>query len=164
MGVRIRPAVLKDAESYRQCWDSVAKERRYIIEFEAPPLAEVRAILRHNLRKKNPMVVAVDEGRVVGWASVNRFERRALSHVGDFGMSLLPEYRDMGLGTKLMVRVLKMCRGKFDSVFLAVLWKNRRARRLYQKMGFQPRGRIKKYVKMAYGFDDVLDMQKQLRG
>lgn len=164
MAVKIRPAVLKDAASYRRCWDIVAKERRYIIEYEAPPLSEVRAILRHNLRKENPFVVAVDGERVVGWASVCRFERAAVSHVGDFGMGLLPEYRDKGLGTKLMARVLRMCRGKFDSVFLGVLWKNKRARKLYEKMGFEPRGRIKRYVKLAYGFDDLLDMQKQLRG
>lgn len=164
MAVKIRPIVLKDAASYRQCWDAVAKERRYIIEYEAPPLSEVRAIVREKLRRKDPMFVAVDDGRVVGWAAASPFDRPAISHVGDFGMSLLPAYRGMGLGTKLMAAVLKKCRGKFDSLFLCVLWKNKRARRLYEKMGFEPCGRIKRYVKLAYGFDDLLDMQKQMRG
>lgn len=69
----------------------------------------------------------------------------------------------MGLGTKLMAAVLKMVRGKLDSVIATVLWKNKRARNPFEKMGFETRVRIKRFAKMAYGFDDVLVMQRRLR-
>ena len=164
MAVKIRPLVLGDAASYRRCWDAVAKERRYITEQKAPPLSETRAQLRQNLRMKNPILVAVDGERVVGWAAVYRRGLPSLSHGGNFGISLLPAYREMGLGTKLTARVLKMSRGKFDSVFLEVFGKNKRARKLYEKMGFKPCGQIKNYVKgLVYGSDDALLMQKQMR-
>lgn len=164
MAVKIRPIALKDVASYRRCWDVVAKERLYITEDKAPPLSEVRAQVRGDLRKKNPFLVAVDGARVVGWAAVYRFDMPSLSHNAKFGMSVLPEYRETGLGTKLMAKLLKMSRGKFHVLYLEVFWKNKRARRLYEKMGFERCGRIKGCVKgLAYGSDDALLMQKLMR-
>lgn len=52
MAVEIRPIVLKDAASYRRCWDAVAKEHLYLIEYKAPPLSEVRAQVHKNLRDR----------------------------------------------------------------------------------------------------------------
>lgn len=164
MAVEIRPIILKDAASYRRCWDAVAKERLYLTEQKAPPLSEVGAQVRKNIRTKTPFLVAVDGERVVGFAAVYRFGLPSLSHNVRFGIGLLPEFRDMGLGTRLMAGLLKMCRGKFDFLYLEVFGKNQRARKLYEKMGFKTCGRIKKYVKgLAYGFDDALLMQKQMR-
>jgi ribosomal protein S18 acetylase RimI-like enzyme len=161
--LKIRPIALKDAESYRRCWDAVAKERRYVTEHKAPPLSEARAQLRQTLREKNPFLVAVDGKRVVGWAAVFRFGLPSLSHNGKFGIALLPKYRDMGLGTKLLAAILKMARGKFRVLTLEVFGKNRRAQKLYRKIGFETCGRIKTYVKgLAYGSDDALLMQRQM--
>src|SRR5262249_31931594 len=115
MAVEIRPIALKDAASYRRCWHAVAQERQYIYEDKAPPLAEVRKRLRKSLRKKTPFLVAVDGERVVGWAAVFRPGLPSLSHNGDFGIMLLPDYRGAGLGKKLTTGVLKMSRGKYDS-------------------------------------------------
>jgi ribosomal protein S18 acetylase RimI-like enzyme len=163
MAIKIRPIVLSDAASYRRCWDAVAKERLYITERKAPPLSEVLAQFRKCLRDKIPFLVAMDDERVVGFAAVYRRGLPSVSHGGNVGIALLPEYREMGLGTKLMAGLLKVSRGKFDSVFLEVFGKNKRAQKLYRKMGFKPCGRIKNYVKgLAYGFDDALLMQKQM--
>ena len=106
MAVKIRPIVLGDAASLRQCWDAVAKERRYMLWYEAPPLSQVRANLRKSLRKRTPFRVAVDGERVVGWAAVFSPHWPTLSHNGDLMVSLLPDYRRMGLGTKLARSVL----------------------------------------------------------
>lgn len=164
MTVKIRPVVLKDAASYRRCWDLVAKERLYLTERKAPPLSQVRTQVRQNLREKTPFLVAVDEGRAVGFAAVYRFGLPSLSHNVRFGIGLLPAYRGMGLGTKMTAELLKMSRGKFDYVYLEVFGKNKRAQKLYRKMGFERCGRIKNYVKgLAYGSDDGLLMQKHVR-
>lgn len=164
MAVKVRPVVLKDAASFRRCWDAVAKERRYIYSYEAPSLPKVRAHLRENLRKKNPILVAVDGERVVGWAVVFRADVPSLSHNGHLAMSLHAEYRGIGLGTELATRILKVSQGKFDSVTCCFFSKNKPARRLSRKMGFALCGREKKFGRLAYGFDDQLIMQKQLRG
>jgi len=162
MAVKIRPIVLKDAAGYRQCWDAVAKERRYLYVYEAPPLSEVRTNLRKSLRRKTPFLVAEDGERVVGWAAVFSSGWPPYKNCGHLGMSIHPEHRGMGLGTKLAARVLKMSHGKFDSVFLTVFGKNKPARKLAKKMQFELCGGIRKGVKLAYGLDDVLIMQKQM--
>jgi RimJ/RimL family protein N-acetyltransferase len=115
------------------------------------------------LRKKTPFLVAVDEERVIGWASMVSSDAPSLRHNGIFGIGLLPEYRGLGLGTKLMAGVLKLSRGRFDSLILDVFGKNKRAQKLYKNMGFKPCGRITRHVKLAYGFDDVVIMEKRLR-
>lgn len=164
MAVKIRPITLKDAASYRRCWDLVAKERLYLTEQKAPPLSQVRAQVGNSLREKTPFLVAVDKEQVVGFAALYRFGLPSLRHNARFGIGLLPEYRDAGLGTKLMKRLLKTSRGKFHVVYLEVFGKNTRARRLYRKMGFETCGRIKRYVKgLVYGSDDGVLMQKLLQ-
>ncbi len=164
MTVKIRSATQKDVASYRQCIDAIAKERRYFFEYEASPLAEFRALIRETLRKKAPFLIAVDGERVVGFASVLLYGLPSLSHNARIGIGILPEYRDIGLGTKLTAGVLKMARGKFDFLFLEVFAKNKRARKLYMNLGFEVCGRIKKNVKgLVYGYDDVVLMQKQMR-
>src|SRR4051812_40651140 len=163
MVVKIRPIVLKDAASYRRCYDAIAQERRYFPEHEALPLSEVRADLRKCSRQNNPFMVAVDGERVVGFAVVYRFDLPSMAHNGRLGIGLLPAYRDIGLGTKLMAGLLKMSQGKFDFLYLDVLGKNKRAQELYKKMGFKTGGRIKKNVQgLAYGLDDIVFMQKQM--
>jgi ribosomal protein S18 acetylase RimI-like enzyme len=162
MPAKIRAARLKDAAGYSRCFQAIANENRYGFELGAMPLAKGRAQMRNNLRKKVPFLVAVDGQRVVGWAAVYSSGMPSTVHCVDLGMGLLPEYREKGLGTKLLAGILRMCRGKFDSVFLTVIRKNQRARKLYRRMGFEPRGGIKNAVKTAYGTDDLLFMQKQL--
>ncbi len=162
MAVEIRPIVLEDAASYRRCWDAIAKERRYLTEYIAPPLAEVQSAFRHYLRTKIPFLVAVDGARVVGFAVVYRPDLPSRRHLGDFGMGLLPQYRELGLGTKLITGVLKLSLGKFESVVLTVFRKNKRAINLYEKMGFKPDSGLKKFMKLADGFDDLIYMQKQI--
>lgn len=164
MAVEIRPVVLGDAACLRQCWNAVAQERRYIVEYEAPPLSKLRMALRRSLRKKKPFFVVADEERVVAWAVVDRAGIPSLSHNGHLMMMVHPEYRGAGLGTKLAAKVLKACRGKFDSVTFCFFSKNKPARKLSRKMGFAQCGREKKFGKLAYGFDDQIVMQKQLRG
>jgi ribosomal protein S18 acetylase RimI-like enzyme len=163
MAVEIRPVVIGDAASYRRCWDAVAKERRYLVEYKAAPLSDVRKSLRASLRRKTSFLVAVDGDRVVGWAAVFSGGWPPNKDSGHFEIGLLRAYRRMGLGTKLAAKILKMSRLKFDSIFCTVLRENVGARKLSKKMGFKLCGTIARGVKLAYGFDDLLVMQKRLR-
>ncbi len=105
----------------------------------------------------------MDEGRVVGFAAVYSSDLPSLKRTGNLGMFLLPEYRRLGLGTRLLAGVLKLSRGRFDSVMLDVFAKNKIAQKLYRKMGFVLCGRMKQIVQgLAYGYDDLLIMQKQI--
>lgn len=163
MTVKIRPITLKDSASYWQCRKALAKELRYSIEYKVP-LARERAHLRKRLRKKTPFLVGVDDARVIGAAFVFRQGFPSQDHLGDLGLFILPEYRGKGLEAKLVAGVLKMSQGKFESVTWWFVGKNRPARALAKKLGFERAAWLRKAVKMAYGFDDLLIMQKRMHG
>ncbi len=163
MALKIRPIILKDAASFRQCVGAVAAERRYLAFYGPFPYLQVKAFLRRMLHEKNPSLVVTDGDRIVGWADVTRVNAWTSSHVGTLGMGLLPEYRGKGLGKKLLAGVLKLANTKFDQVDLTVYRQNKRARNLYKKAGFAWCGTKKGAAKLSYGIDDVLIMQKHLR-
>lgn len=163
MAVKIRAGALADAASYRQCFNAVAGERRYFAVYKASPLPLIRANLRKRLRKKIPFLVAVDGERVVGWAATFRPDIPSLSHSGDLVVGVLPEYRGMGLGTKLAAGILKAARSTFDSVIFCFVATCKPARKLSKRLGFEVCGREKNRLKLAHGFDDQLITQKRLR-
>lgn len=163
MAVKIRPIVLQDAASYSQCFNAVAKEGRHFAVFKGSPLATVRANLRKRIRKKVPFLVAVDGHRVVGWAAVFRPDTPSLSHNGDLILGVLSEYRGLGLGTKLGARILKAARGKFETLLFSFFDKNKAARKLSKRLGFELCGRERNFVKFAHGFDDQVITQMMLR-
>lgn len=159
MPVKIRPVILKDAPSLRTCVGVVAKERRYLSFFGPFPLSQVKKYLQRCLRAELPFFVAVDGGQVVGWADIVD-SGGASAHVGTLGMGLLPDYRSKGLGKKLLSKVLKRVSTKFEQVELSVYRRNKAARSLYIAAGFKLCGAKKKAAKLAYGYEDVLYMQK----
>ena len=91
------------------------------------------------LAKRGELVEA--QAREVLKGIMARADVPALSHGGDLLVMLLPEYRRMDLGTKLAAGVLKVCRGKFDSVLFCFFGKNKPARKLSKKLGFELCGR-----------------------
>ena len=50
--------------------DEVAREKRYLAMLQAPPREQTYAFLRESLSIRNPHVVALLDGEVVGWCDV----------------------------------------------------------------------------------------------
>jgi L-amino acid N-acyltransferase YncA len=162
MAVKIRPVALKDAANFRRCYAAIAKEGQYIFPPKTPSLAFLRADLRNLLRTKTTFLVAVDGQQIVGWVIVGRPGTPSLSHCGDVKLFLLLRYKGTGVDAELVTRALKMSRGKFESLLFYCFRKDEHARKLGAKLGFMLRGHESKFAKLAYGFDDLLIMQRHL--
>jgi hypothetical protein len=67
--VRIAPIRVEHVDGYQRALDSVARERRCLALLEAPPEAECRRFIEHNLVNANPMMVAL--------ADLNEYRPRA---------------------------------------------------------------------------------------
>ena len=52
---------------FRAALDEVARERRFLIFLEAPPLEEVARFVRHNIKKGHAAFAALDADEVIGW-------------------------------------------------------------------------------------------------
>jgi len=88
-------------------------------------------------------VCAVDDGEVVGiaWSRLLDAEPHGYGYVGqgvpEVGWAILPEYRNQGIGTKLIEALLDaIAKQGFDQVSLSVL-KSNPAARLYRRIGFK---------------------------
>lgn len=85
-------------------------------------------------------LVAKEDGKIVGTASLNRLPRR-MCRRGDFSISVLKEYWNRGIGGQLMERVLEFARAHdFSIMDLQVRSDNASAIHLYKKFGFQKIG------------------------
>ena len=137
----IRPIELDDIEGFRETLDAVARERRYLLTLEAPPMERVEAFVKNNVERGYPQYVAEDDGRIIGWADFIPFVRESLAHTSQLGMGVLKEFRGKGIGDQLLRRVVT---GAIDRgsvrLELEVFSNNLAAISLYRKHGFEYEG------------------------
>jgi RimJ/RimL family protein N-acetyltransferase len=169
--IRIVPASLELIESYRQCVDCVARERKWLAIVKAFPLEDTRQFVAKNIRENNPAFFAVEtplnshqskharSARVVGWADTRRPEAVGGRHRAELGMGVHPEYRRRGLGTRLLQAVIDATKAAGClRLELSVYTTNPAAHALYRKLGFVEEGRMIKGRYIDGQFDDVIRM------
>ena len=85
------------------------------------------------------------------------------SHVGSFGMGLAPEWRGMGLGTRLMEAVIDEAErylADLRMIQLDVFSNNERGIRLYRRLGFTEYGRFPEAVHHRGDYVDLISMYR----
>jgi putative acetyltransferase len=138
----IRQIQLCDANSFRACLDSVARERKYLAQVESQPLEKINGFVAQSVEQDAAQYVAVVEEQVVGWCDVFAHWAYALKHVGTLGMGVKAEYRGQGLGRALLLRTLEHAlKNEIYRITLEAREDNDRAIRLYEQVGFKHEGR-----------------------
>lgn len=83
------------------------------------------------------MLLARENGKIVGVSSLNRLPRR-MSHRGDFGVSVAKSHWNRGIGSRLLEHILAFAKENgFEIIELQVRADNAAAIHLYEKYGFQ---------------------------
>jgi RimJ/RimL family protein N-acetyltransferase len=149
----------KHIESYYECLDSVARERRYLAFVKAPPKESVREYVLSNIEKETPQFVAMKENEVIGWCDITPMGREGFRHCGELGMGVRNGFRRMGVGTRLVDQTIQKTKEQgIERVELEVFGSNIPAIRLYEKMGFTVEGVKKKARKLDGIYDDLVVM------
>ena len=155
----VRAIRVSDASSFRECLDSVARERRYLAQLEAPPLARMQEFVAGNIDSNAIQYVAVEDERVVGWADILPHWAAALAHCGTFGMGVLADYRGAGIGARLIAACLEQAAPRgITRVELQARADNARAIRLYEKAGFNTEARLRNAMKFDGVYHDAIQM------
>lgn len=95
------------------------------------------------------MIVAKENGIIVGNASLSRLPRR-MKHRGDFSISVAKEYWNKGVGGQLLSKILEFAKeNAFEVIDLQVRSDNVRAIHLYEKYGFQKTGTHPAFLKIG---------------
>jgi RimJ/RimL family protein N-acetyltransferase len=146
-------------ESFREAVDAVARERRYLALLKAPPLGKTRRFVQDNIRDGRPHFVALDGERVIGWCDVSSLQRDIYAHAGVLGMGIVDGYRGQGIGEVLLRVTLDAAKARgLTRVELTVREHNLRAKRLYEKTGFQFEGVKRRGVRVDGQYEDLICM------
>ena len=95
------------------------------------------------------MLVAKCDDKIVGTASLNRLPRR-MGHRGDFSVSVLKSYWNMGIGSRLISAILDFAKeNHFEIIDLQVRSDNAGAIHLYEKYGFEKIGTHPAFFKIG---------------
>jgi len=160
--VLVREAEERDAVAIQQIVESVASEGRYIVP-ESSRKDWDRAI-REIKARKSLIIVASVAGKTVGMALLTRGKFAKNRHVGFLGISILKEFRGLGIGNALMRYIMKWAeKSGLEKISLTVFSTNKPAIRLYTKFGFQIEGVCKKHFKIKGKYVDDLIMAKFLK-
>lgn len=141
---------LTTAEEAKE-WQTLEKEQEHIEKY-------------YNDENKLMVVTDVD-GRIVSMSTIEPGDKKRIRHVGRLGISILPDYRRIGLGTVIMEILVEWAAAHpvIEKLALGAWASNAPAIRLYQKMGFAEEGRKIRDVKFASGYyDDCVLMYKMV--
>lgn len=152
MGIVIEKASCMDAGAILEYLKQVGRETDNLtFGAEGLPftIAEEAAHIKQLERSSDDvMFVAKDKGKIVGDASLSRLPRR-MKHRGDFGISVLREYWNKGIGSRLLCEIIKFAEeNSFEVIELQVRTDNVAAIHLYEKFGFQKFGTHNSFFKI----------------
>jgi RimJ/RimL family protein N-acetyltransferase len=164
----LRRAEPQDAENLLAFVEQVAGESENITfgpgEFEIS-VEQERVFLQQVAGSPTSLyLIAEIAGEIVGTLTFNAGKRPRLRHAGEFGISILRKYWNMGVGSHMLAYLLAWARqtGTIRKINLRVRVDNLPAIHLYEKYGFVLEGRITREFFLHGQFVDVYAMGLQL--
>lgn len=112
--------------------------------------------------KKYPLIVALIEDRVVGWASLTPWsDRCAYSETAELSVYIDEAYRGKGIGKELMVKIIEAGeQAKLHTIISRIAEGNEISVRMHKQAGFEVIGTMKEVGRKFGKLLDVLLMQK----
>ncbi|QEK13570.1 GNAT family N-acetyltransferase [Crassaminicella thermophila] len=102
---------------------------------------EIKADIRNLYHSNSLILVAEENGEIVGFLSAERGFANRIKHSAYIVIGILNDYRGKGIGTKLFEELEKWANEKnITRLELTVMLHNERGIRLYEKMGFKIEG------------------------
>ncbi len=164
----LRHAELRDAEQLLAFLNQVAGESENITfgpgEFGLS-VEEERKFLQQTAESPTSLyVIAEIAGEIAGTLSFSTGKRLRLQHSGEFGMTVLRRYWNLGIGSRMLAYLIDWARqtSTIRKINLHVRVDNLPAIHLYEKYGFVQEGRLTREFYLHEQFVDVYMMGLQL--
>jgi len=144
MSIIIKRATSADAKALIEYLKQVGGETNNLtfgaegVPFTAE--AEAEYLARMHDSKDGILLLAKEDGKIIGNATLNRLPRR-MKHRGDFSVTVLRECWNRGIGGQLTDKIIEYAlENAFEIIDLQVRSDNRSAIHLYKKKGFVKTG------------------------
>jgi len=158
----VREANEDDAEAMKNVVNSVASEKYYVVPERSRE--DWDEAIREIKNRKGLIITAQVDERTIGMAHLVRGKFEKNKHVGFLGISIVNEFRGMGIGTAMMNYIIEWARRQkgLEKISLTVFSTNEAAINLYRTFGFQIEGMSKKQYKIEGKYIDETIMGKFL--
>lgn len=158
----VRPARADDADAICAIYNEGIADRATLETQARTPEERRRWLAARDAR--HPVVVAEDDGVVIGWASLNVFNtREAYRHVADISVYVARAARGKRAGSTLLERLVELAREiGFHKLVLAGFPDNAASVALYRRLGFREVGVYREQGLLDGRWVDVLLMERLL--
>jgi phosphinothricin acetyltransferase len=163
MSVTIRPAITNDIEAITHIYNEAILTTTATFDTEPKTAAErMQWFERHD--ERHPVLVAVFEAKVVGWASLSRWsDRQAYDDTAETSFYVQSEYRGRGIGRKLKEAIIDEARRlRFHTLIARVAEGSAESVHLNESAGFERVGTLKEAGRKFGRRLDVHILQKML--
>lgn len=159
----IRRATEADISSILQIYNQGIEDRIATLESELKDVVYMQEWFEKH-QGRFSVLVAEDNGIVVGWASINPYSNRcAYDGVGDLSIYIHRDHRGKGIGGQLLREIETVGKeNKFYKIVLFTFPFNHLGQSLYRKAGYREVGVFQNQGLLEGNFIDVMAMEKLL--
>lgn len=148
---------IKDAGSALRMVNTIRREANYLGQRHPETLMSETDWLKQNIgwmKKKAGLALFVEvNGELSGDVSIRPSRFDVSKHVGSLGIMLREKYTGIGIGSRLMARVLELAKRetRFKIIDSGYFAKNKVSKKLHEKFGFRESGRLPNEVRLRNG-------------
>lgn len=145
-GIKIREAIKEDAPKVVDYLAKIGGETNFLTfgygELITTVSDEEASIEEKREAVNKAMIVAVVDDKVIGILSFTGGARPRVKHTGEFGITVLKDYWNQGIGTSMVEQLIKwaISMNVVRKINLRVRSDNYRAIHVYEKLGFHYEG------------------------
>jgi L-amino acid N-acyltransferase len=162
--IQIRPAEVADLDAIRDIYNEAILTTTATFDTDPkPPEERLKWFQTHD--ERHPILVAVLEGKVVGWSSLTKWsDRRAYDETAETSFYVKSEFRGRGIGRQLKEAMIAEARRLgYHSLIARVAQGSEESLHLNQSAGFVLVGTLKEVGQKFGKRLDVHILQKMLR-
>lgn len=159
--ILIRNAALSDLDAITEIYNEAILTTTATFDTEPKSTAE-RLQWFQSHGERHPILVAVVDEKVVGWASLSRWsERRGYDDTGETSFYVKSEYRGQGIGRKLKQAIIGEARRlRYHTIIARVVSESNVSLHLNESFGFVHSGTMKEVGRKFGKLLDVHILQK----
>ncbi len=159
--VAVRPAVPDDIPAITEIYNEAVLTTDATFD-TVPRTLEQQAAWFKAHSDRNPVVVALENETVLGWASLGKWsDRAAYADTAEISVYVGSPYRYKGIGRQLMEEVIRKGEAAgLHTILSRITRGNDRSVRLHESLGFETIGVMREVGRKHGRLLDVLMMQK----